>query len=237
MQWRSRDYRQKAFDSLHGHWGLAVGITLFAGVVSYLLRNTSGHLLALTEILSWIISFLLTVGASWTFLALVRGEKATFSTLFDGFRSFFPVILTGIVQVLVVVLAMLPGTALLFALYGILPYQEIQYAELEGIVGGFLLITFFLILLPSLFIGLKTSMTVFLLRDHPELRGWKAVKASWRMMKGKVWKLLVLELSFFGWIVLAILTFGIGMLWLIPYMTAATAAFYEANKPPADNLA
>ena len=37
-------------------------------------------------------------------------------------------------------------------------------------------------------------------------------------------------LSFIGWGILSILSCGIGLLWLIPYMQAADAAFYEEVK-------
>jgi uncharacterized membrane protein len=47
------------------------------------------------------------------------------------------------------------------------------------------------------------------------------------MMQGRKMKLFLLDLSFIGWILLSILTLGIGLLWLLPYMYSARAAFYE----------
>jgi hypothetical protein len=46
-------------------------------------------------------------------------------------------------------------------------------------------------------------------------------------MYGNKWKLFCLELSFIGWFILGLLTAGIGMLWVMPYITTATAGFYE----------
>jgi len=46
------------------------------------------------------------------------------------------------------------------------------------------------------------------------------------MMKGYKGKLFVLNLSFFGWALLCSLTFGIGYLWLVPYMRSTETAFY-----------
>ncbi|WP_058300381.1 DUF975 family protein [Gorillibacterium timonense] len=231
MEWSSKQYRQAAFASLQGKWGLAVGITLFSAVVSVLLQNTSNNLVFLTDLLSWLITFLLTVGSSWIFLEIARGNRPQFSNLFDGFRSFTSVIWTGILQSLLVIVATLPGFVVLFLMYGILPYGQIDAAVVEKNTGAFLLILIVLVLIPSLYVGLKTSMTLFLLKDKPELRGWRAIKASWSMMKGLTWKLLVLELTFFGWMLLAMLTFGIGLLWLLPYIGTTTAVFYEKNKP------
>ena len=50
------------------------------------------------------------------------------------------------------------------------------------------------------------------------------------MMKGHKFDLFWLFLSFIGWILLSILTLGIGLLWLAPYMYTAQAAFYEDVK-------
>ena len=46
-------------------------------------------------------------------------------------------------------------------------------------------------------------------------------------MKGNRSKYFLLILSFFGWTILSILTFGIGLLWLMPYMQVTTVCFYE----------
>ena len=50
-------------------------------------------------------------------------------------------------------------------------------------------------------------------------------------MRGEKWKLFVLQLSFIGWIILASITFfGLGFLFLDPYMEATYAEFYEVMK-------
>ena len=50
---------------------------------------------------------------------------------------------------------------------------------------------------------------------------------SIKMMKGNKWKFFVIELSFIGWAILSALTFGIGFLWLIPYISLTQANFYR----------
>ncbi len=74
------------------------------------------------------------------------------------------------------------------------------------------------------------AMVPYLLRDYPDLTAREALRTSREMMKGHKWDLFVLQLSFIGWILLAILTAGIGFLWLLPYMQTAEAAFYEDLK-------
>ena len=50
------------------------------------------------------------------------------------------------------------------------------------------------------------------------------------MMENKKMKLFLVDLSLIGWALLAIVTFGIGFLFLQPYMQVSRAAFYEDLK-------
>jgi len=62
---------------------------------------------------------------------------------------------------------------------------------------------------------------------YPEYGVNQAIAASKRMMRGNKWRLFCLHFSFIGWKLLCILTCGIGLLWLNPYIEAANAAFYK----------
>ncbi len=66
----------------------------------------------------------------------------------------------------------------------------------------------------------------FMLVDMPSLTATKAMKMSIWLMKGSKVRLLGLHLSFLPLQFVSLLTFGIGNLWLIPYMNTATACFY-----------
>ena len=54
-----------------------------------------------------------------------------------------------------------------------------------------------------------------------------AIEESKRLMDGNKMKLFCLDLSFIGWALLSVMTFGIGFLWLMPYMYASRVGFYE----------
>ena len=64
--------------------------------------------------------------------------------------------------------------------------------------------------------------------DNPNLSSKEVVEESEKLMTGNRGKYFVLQLSFIGWAILACLTFGIGFLWLTPYITISTIFFYEA---------
>lgn len=88
-----------------------------------------------------------------------------------------------------------------------------------------------LLIVPGIIKSFSYAMTPYIVIDHPEYTASEAIAASESMMKGNKWRLFVLELSFIGWGLLAILTCGIGFLWLTPYMQTTLAAFYNDVKP------
>ncbi|MDR0785503.1 MAG: DUF975 family protein [Treponema sp.] len=87
-----------------------------------------------------------------------------------------------------------------------------------------------ILIIPGIIKSLSYSMAFFILYDNPEMEPRQALKESCRMMKGYRGKLFCLELSFIGWLLLGILTLGIGWLWLYPYMYMSIANFYENLK-------
>ena len=87
-----------------------------------------------------------------------------------------------------------------------------------------------LLIIPGIVKSYSYALTPFILKDEPELRYNAAIEKSMRMMNGYKMKLFLLDLSFIGWMILSILTLGIGLLFLQPYMKTARAAFYEDLK-------
>lgn len=103
-------------------------------------------------------------------------------------------------------------------------------------VGGMVLMTILiflwslLLVIPGIIKSFSYSMTPFILDEFPELSPSEAIHRSRMMMKGHKFDLFWLYLSFIGWGILCLFTFGIGFLWLVPYMQTAEAAFYEEVK-------
>lgn len=86
------------------------------------------------------------------------------------------------------------------------------------------------LLIPGIIISLMLSQVEFVMEDDKEIGYLDAMKRSVDLMKGHKAKLFWLNLSFIGWIILAILTFGIGLLLLLPYINTTLAYFYEDLK-------
>lgn len=87
-----------------------------------------------------------------------------------------------------------------------------------------------LFVIPGLVKTYSYSMTFYIMRDNPGIGANEAITRSRQMMNGHKWQLFCLHFSFIGWCLLSVLTCGILMLWVAPYMEAATAAFYESIK-------
>ena len=87
-----------------------------------------------------------------------------------------------------------------------------------------------LLIIPGIVKSYSYALTPFILKDEPELKYNAAIEKSMRMMDGYKMKLFLLDLSFIGWMILSVLTLGIGSLFLQPYMNTARAAFYEDLK-------
>lgn len=88
-------------------------------------------------------------------------------------------------------------------------------AFLIGLIGALLISIVALFLFPLYYLVAEEQCRVF-----------EAVSISFRIMKGHKKELFVLGLSFLGWGVLSILTCGIGLLWLLPYIQVTLRIFY-----------
>lgn len=84
-----------------------------------------------------------------------------------------------------------------------------------------------LFFIPGIIKAYSYRMVPFIVKDNPELSATEVITKSREMMKGNKWRSFVLDLSFLGWIILGLITFGIVMIfWTTPYMENANAALY-----------
>ncbi len=106
----------------------------------------------------------------------------------------------------------------------------VQFFVLYVLSGILLILWTLLLIVPGIIAALRYSQAYFLMLDDPNLEALDAIKMSSKMMYGYKGQLFMLYLSFIGWFLLCILTLGIGLLFLVPYVTTAQANFYEQLK-------
>lgn len=99
------------------------------------------------------------------------------------------------------------------------------------LTGLFTFLWSLLLYIPGIIKALSYSMAMYILAENPDMPALEAIDKSKKMMDGHKMELFVLSLSFIGWGLLVGITCGIAAIWVIPYMNATMANFYNSIKP------
>lgn len=94
----------------------------------------------------------------------------------------------------------------------------------------FICLWMLLLIVPGIIKSYAYAMTAYIAEDNPELGPMECIDRSKAMMDGHKMDLFILDLSYIGWILLGILSLGIGFLWISPWMEMAHIRFYEELK-------
>lgn len=87
-----------------------------------------------------------------------------------------------------------------------------------------------LFIVPGIIMSIAYAQTLFILASDDKITPSAALRKSQNMMRGYKMKYFLFNLRFIGWALLAILTAGVGFVWLLPYMSTAQAGFYNDLK-------
>lgn len=83
-----------------------------------------------------------------------------------------------------------------------------------------------LLIVPGIIAGISYSQALFIIKNDPHIDAYQSIEKSKKMMQGHKWNYFLLMFSFLPWIVLSLFTFGIGLLFLLPYIYVTMARFY-----------
>lgn len=205
----NQDYKNAALDRLRGNWTPAVVATLVYALAAMLC--SSNEFLVTSLKLSTGTSFAVTGLCSLVAIFVVNPLQVGYANSVRRMFDHGDYALTG--------------NMFSLSLSG----------YLHKVAGMFLMLLkvflwMLLLFIPGLIMSYAYAMTPYILEDYPEIDAWDASTRSRKMMKGHKFDLFCLQLRFIGWILLGVLTCGIGLLWVIPYMTAAETAFYNDLK-------
>lgn len=238
--------RRRAKELLKGNWGTAILILIIYGVLSSVSNITvnlfsSDSTAAIDGILVVILSILsipLGVGVKWVYLNLVREQEFKIEAIFEPYKKLFgKSILTSLLQALFIFLWSLPVCilGLIGFFYSMPKFIDIaldgsgigitDVMIFKGII--YLFIFSILLMIPVIIKSITYAQSMFVLKEIPKLSPLEAITLSKRMMVGYKWKYFTLYLSFIGWAIVCLLTFGIGFMWLIPYVQTTMAEFYN----------
>lgn len=164
-----------------------------------------------------ILIAILSIGMNLFFLKIGCKAQTSVADLFAGFREDFSRSLQIAFRVSgLISIALLPATVL--ASYYMSTKQiNAFYASMACFaVGGII----------AIYISLTYEMSYFIMHDFAEYSSNEVLKACRKKMTGNRWRLFRLELSFIPYVLLGILTLGIGLLWVYPMLMEAKAQFY-----------
>lgn len=94
----------------------------------------------------------------------------------------------------------------------------------------FTLLGCILFIIPGIIAAFSFSMVYLIYAEDQSLNAMDYLDKSREMMKGYKWDYFVFGLSFIGWIIVAVLTFGIGLVFVLPYVTVAEVVYYDELK-------
>lgn len=186
-------------------WQSLAGNWTYGVLLCLLASIIAGLIGSLTGGFGTIIAGLIAAGVDIAFLQLVDGNKITnyFTALFSGFTS---------KRLIPIFLTWLLSTI-------------------------FLCLWTILLIIPGIIKGLAYSQAYYIVKDRvnngEELTPTQAITESRQLMDGHKWEFFLLQLSFIGWAILAIIPLGLGFLWLVPYVHSTNANYYRklsANK-------
>ena len=97
-------------------------------------------------------------------------------------------------------------------------------------IGLFIWLWSLLLIIPGIIKAYAYSMTLFILAENKGMSVLEAITLSRKMMDGHKMDLFLLFLSFIGWSILVVITFGIAGIWVYPYIYATMTNFYLSVK-------
>ena len=88
-----------------------------------------------------------------------------------------------------------------------------------------------LFIVPGIIKAYSYRLVPYIMSENPDINFRDAQAESARLMKGNKWKSFVLDLSFIGWDILTLMTWGFLEIFFVgPYKASTDAALYESIK-------
>lgn len=229
----SAELKASAREHLLGHYGTTIGAFMIAGAITGTVSLAVGLLVDLSTIpgtiVYYAIMFLVSVltglfssGSAYLYLKLICERPISVGDLFYGFQLCPDKAL--VIQAwitLITYLSSLPQIILNYMMLANVNHPDkimslmLPYA-LSLILSGAV----------SVILSLFYAQTYFLLHDFPQYTARELLQKSRCLMVHHKGRLFYLYVSFLPLILLGLLSWGLALLWVIPYMAATEAEFF-----------
>lgn len=222
------DIKSQSRKQLEGNWLKSAATMLVMFIVMMVLYKLIDGLLSqilMIPILASVTALLFRVanneGLDFKKFTLTKSEYIRFFV----FKILIIAIqfLVGIVAVLVIS----GGLMLSFVSDGPATMLDSVYASMNTGTVVIAIVAYIALTAVLIYIDLIYSMTPYIIfRKNEDMDAISAMRCSRELVKGYKWNLFLFELSFIGWGILAVLTAGIGFLFLAPYYEVSLANYY-----------
>ena len=192
-------------------------------------RNTVPMQAVLYYLASFIIALielLLNCGLKRIHLGIARGQQVQISDMFWVLKNRPDrILIGGFLITLITWVPMIPSYV--FDLTAPETLSTANYLIISELLSMAGLFVGFLITLPLYFV-------FWIYAEDPDIDTRDAFRRSISLTRGIRWRLILMELSFIGWMLLGALSLGIGLLWIMPYMEQSFTNIYLDQKQEFD---
>lgn len=192
-------------------------VLYFAGDLLSVLTISNQILYYVIEILVYLLLGVFMLGQAKLYMNFVTGRPFSLNDILYGFRSRSELgIKIMLFYIGITFLCMIPFIIALSAYQSVGSVHLIPLAS-ALLVGGMIVLC--ILILPL-------SQCYYIALDFPDYHFGQVCAMSRRVMKGQKARLFYLYVSFVPLGLLSILSFGLGLLWLYPYMQCTLTNFY-----------
>lgn len=230
MNHTSAELKQMARANLSNKWNAVLGLTAMQTLIVFALTQCTTLFQSTTwlgttvyiivNLIINLLTTLLSVGASFFYLKICRGRDYKLTDMFAVFKmNPDRFLIVALIQNLLILLVQLPlYIQPISTIISISDSIHIIILSVVCSIAGSLVSTIF-----SMFFGIS----YYLMLDFPELEAIASMRLSATLMRGNKWRYFyIFALSFLGWEFLGGMTFGLGYLWITPYVTMTRTYFY-----------
>ena len=180
------------------------------------------------ELLKTIVDFIVEMVLVSFFLIFSRSpDPVSLKDYFEGYNKWARAILCGLWKLLWSFLWGLLAIPLI-VIFVIIMSCFSTFSGSDTVNYSICTFLLFLGFIPMFIKMIEYSFSFFFAAEFPEVGIRKSLRLSITIAKGHRWEIFVLNISFIGWVLLSILTCGVGFLWSLPYYYMTLTNAYHA---------
>ncbi|MBR4182524.1 MAG: DUF975 family protein [Lachnospiraceae bacterium] len=238
MNRKNSELKNMARAFLLGNYKVTIAALCVTGAITmaismifeYVAGENSSVFLAVNILLA-ILDYVLNAGLMTVHLDIARRRRSNWQRVFEPFRNANRFLGLSAVLFVVTAIPFLPALiteSMKLVVMGQSLSGSAHFLSEDAMSDANGMVMFLLVIggIAAIYITLSFFPAFYLLIDNPNLSVTGCIARSFSLMKGNRIRLLLMDLSFAGWCLLGILSFGIGFLWIVPYYLQSTTNFY-----------